>query len=241
MFVANMATLLARQGHRVGILDTDLQFPGVYTWFGLDADTLDRTLTEYLWAQKPIIATAYALHERDDAERPFLKQTLLWLVPGVKSVGDSAKLLRESYDVSLLQLGMNGLVKSLALDYLIIDTYPGVYDEALLLIALSDTLVLLMSMDQQSFYGTRAMVEVAHKLDVPKVRLVVNQVPLSLNFAEVKQRYSATYNLPVAGLLPYSPEVAGIGSTNVFSALYPDHAWTTALRELIADVIDAAE
>ena len=51
---ANLATTIARQGQRVGIIDTDIQSPGIHVLFGLDEEAIDRSLNDYLWGNCPI-------------------------------------------------------------------------------------------------------------------------------------------------------------------------------------------
>ena len=46
---ANLATFFARAGKRVGIVDTDLPSPGVHVLFGLDEQSIGRTLNQFLW------------------------------------------------------------------------------------------------------------------------------------------------------------------------------------------------
>ena len=47
---ANLATLIARAGYRVGIVDTDIQSPGIHVPFGLD-ESIKYTLNDYLWGR----------------------------------------------------------------------------------------------------------------------------------------------------------------------------------------------
>jgi septum site-determining protein MinD len=239
--VANMATTLALQGHRVGVMDTDIQSPGVHVLFGFDNEQVESSLNDYLWAKVPIEQTAIALHERDDSQRPFLKGTEMWLIPASVHPNDIAKVLREGYDVNLLQQGFHRLVDSLALDYLIIDTHPGLDEETLLAIAMSNVLVLLLRTDRQDVHGTAVTIEIARKLEVPKIRLVVNKVPMRYDFNQIRQNVEATYDVPVAGLLPLSEDIAVNGSANVFGALYPDHAWPQAVQAITAEVIDTTK
>ena len=56
---ANLATLIAGQGRRVGIVDTDIQSPGIHVLFGMDEDSMTRALNDYLWGECPIEQTAY--------------------------------------------------------------------------------------------------------------------------------------------------------------------------------------
>jgi len=53
------------------------------------------------------------------------------------------------YDVPQLNDGFHDLQQTLTLDYLFIDTEPGVNEETLLSIAISDTLVIVLRTDHQ--------------------------------------------------------------------------------------------
>ena len=56
---ANVATIAARRGRRVGIIDTDIQSPGIHVLFGLDEKRIDRTLNDYLWGRCTVEEAAY--------------------------------------------------------------------------------------------------------------------------------------------------------------------------------------
>ena len=104
--------------------------------------------------------------------------------------------------MGLLNDGFHDLVEQLNLDVLMIDTHPGLNEETLLSIAVSDALAIVMRPDQQDFQGTGVTVEVARKLDVPRMVLVLNKVPPIFNEEEVKLRVEQAYNVPVAAILP---------------------------------------
>lgn len=55
-----------------------------------------------------------------------------------------------------------------------IDTYPGLNEEPLLSIALSDVLQVIMRPDHQDYQGTAVTFEVAGQLEVPRMELIVN-------------------------------------------------------------------
>ena len=46
---ANLATTMAMLGKRVGIVDTDIQSPGIHILFRLDETKINKTLNDYLW------------------------------------------------------------------------------------------------------------------------------------------------------------------------------------------------
>ena len=45
---ANLASQIALTGKKVGVVDTDIQSPGIHVLFGLDERKMGRTLTDYL-------------------------------------------------------------------------------------------------------------------------------------------------------------------------------------------------
>src|SRR5947209_5408567 len=44
---ANLAATVAQAGRRVGIVDTDIQSPGIHVLFGLDESKINRALNDY--------------------------------------------------------------------------------------------------------------------------------------------------------------------------------------------------
>jgi MinD-like ATPase involved in chromosome partitioning or flagellar assembly len=56
---ANVAVLAAARGLRVGVIDTDIQSPGIHILLGVDQSTLTRSLNDYLWGRCAIADTAH--------------------------------------------------------------------------------------------------------------------------------------------------------------------------------------
>ncbi len=231
---ANVATLLAQQGHRVGVVDTDIQSPGIHVLFGFDSDMMDHALNDYLWGKCDIKDTAYDLTH--SLNTPISGQ--IFLIPSSIKAGEIARVVREGYDVGLLNDGFHDLIEQLDLDILMIDTHPGLNEETLLSIAISDSLAIVMRPDQQDFQGTGVTVEVARKLDVPRMVLVVNKVPSVFNEEEVKTRVEQTYNAQVAAVLPHSEEMMTLASEGIFVLRYPLHPITEKFKAL-AQILSA--
>jgi len=188
---ANLATLLAIQGRRVGVIDTDIQSPGIHVLFGLHEEEMAHSLNDYLWGKCAIEQAAFDVTPRLEAEM----EGRVFLIPSSLKAGEIARVLREGYDVSLLNDGFHQLFEKLNLDVLMIDTHPGLNEETLLSIAISDVLVIIMRPDQQDYQGTSVTVEVARKLDVPNMMLIVNKVPAVFDEAEVKAHSVARASL----------------------------------------------
>ncbi len=229
---ANISAILAAQGQRVGVVDTDIQSPGIHVLFGLDESMMGRSLNDYLWGKCDIRETAH-----DVTGNLGGVAGKVYLIPSSIKAGEIAKVLREGYDVGLLNDGFHKLVEDLALDVLMIDTHPGLNEETLLSIAISDALAIIMRPDQQDYQGTGVTVEVARKLDVPRLMLVVNKTPAAFDFEEVKKRVEDTYNCEVAAVLPHSDEMMTLASGGVFVVRYPDHPITAKYKQVAARLL----
>jgi septum site-determining protein MinD len=230
---ANVATLLAAAGQRVGVIDTDIQSPGIHVLFGLDEDRMVHSLNDYLWGKCDIEQTA---HDVTPDLEPGGKGKI-FLIPSSIRAGDITRVLREGYDVGLLNDGLHELVTAMDLDVLMIDTHPGLNEETILSIAISDALAIILRPDQQDYQGTGVTLEVARKLGVPRMLLVVNKVPAVFDCQEVKSRVEQTYGCEVAAVLPHSEKMMALASSGVFVARYPDHPLTAALRSVASRLL----
>jgi len=219
---------LAAENYRVGVIDTDILSPGIHVLFGLDESEMTYSLNDYLWGKCDITQAAYDVTPRLGASIP----GRVFLIPSSIKAGEIARILREGYDVGLLNDGFHSLVDRLNLDLLIIDTHPGLNEETLLSIAISDLLVIVMRPDSQDYQGTGVTVEVARKLDVPRMALIVNKTPEVFDSGEVKARVEQTYHCEVIAVLPHSDEMMTLGSSGIFVLHYPDHPITAAFRQV---------
>jgi MinD-like ATPase involved in chromosome partitioning or flagellar assembly len=227
---ANLATLLAAEGRRVGVVDTDIMSPGIHVLFGLGEDAMQFSLNDYLWGKCDIKQTAH------DVTPPGVTGKI-FLIPSSIKVGEITRILREGYDPGLLTDGFHSLMEKMNLDALVIDTHPGLNEETILSIAISDALAIILRPDQQDFQGTAITVEVARKLDIPRMGLIVNKAPTALDFDTLKKQVEKSYNAEVAAILPHSDEMMILGSAGVFVTRYPDHPITQSLKKAAAFLI----
>ena len=230
---ANVASLLAVDGQRVGVIDTDIQSPGIHVLFGLDEEHMKHSLNDYLWGKCEIEQTAHDVTSALGADA----QGQIYLIPSSINAGEIARVLREGYDVGLLNDGFHELIEVLDLDVLMIDTHPGLNEETLLSIAISDALGIILRPDQQDYQGTGVTVEVARKLEVPRMVLIVNKVPQTLDLASVKAQVEQTYNCEVAAVIPHSDEMMALASADIFALRYPDHPISATLEQLAAKLV----
>jgi len=146
---ANLASQVALAGKRVGVIDTDIQSPGIHVLFGLTPEKMGHTLNEFLRGECKIeeVAVNVVDHAAVEPGLSRLKGKQLFLVPSSINGQEIAAVVRDGYDVNRLNVGLQTMLKSLKLDYLFIDTHPGLNEETLLSIAISDALVVILRPD----------------------------------------------------------------------------------------------
>ena len=233
---ANVATLLAAEGRRVGVIDTDIQSPGIHVLFGLEGEAITTSLNDYLWHGRDIKETAHDVTPNLDGN---LKGRL-FLIPSSIKPGEITRVLREGYDAQKLTMGFRKLVDALALDVLLIDTHPGLNEETLLSIVISHALGIVMRPDKQDYEGTGITVKVARQLNVPRMMLIVNKTPSVLEPEAVRIKVEQAYGCEVAAVLPHSNEMMNLASEGIFALHYPNHAMTALYRKVAARLIAEA-
>lgn len=230
---ANVATLLAAEGRRVGVVDLDIQSPGIHVIFGFDQDrSLRHSLNDYLWGDCELRDAAHDVTPTANGGLP----GEVWLVPSSMRPGDIARVMHEGYDVNRLNEGFRRLIDDLSLEVLLLDTHPGINEETLLSIAMSNALAIVLRPDQQDYQGTRVTVAVAQKLGVPQTVLIVNKAPAAFDPAEIRARVEEAYGCPVAAVLPHSDELMVLSSEGVFALRYPEHELTGLYKSITAQL-----
>jgi MinD-like ATPase involved in chromosome partitioning or flagellar assembly len=216
---ANIATILAQEGRRVAVVDADIQSPGIHVIFGVDASQATHSLNDYLWGRCAISQAA------QDVTPPLSNGTegKVYLIPSSIDPNQIARVIHDGYDVGLLTQGFRALIDDLSLDALIIDTHPGLNEETLLSIAISDALAVVLRPDEQDYEGTSVTVRVARRLGVPRMTLIVNKTPAVFDAEDVRAEVQAAYDCEVAAVLPHSEEMMTLASRDIFVLRYPDH------------------
>jgi MinD-like ATPase involved in chromosome partitioning or flagellar assembly len=223
---ANIATVLAQRGFRVGVFDTDIQSPGIHVIFGLNEDNTGHTLNDYLWGQCTI-------QEASHKVLSFPSGGAVYLVPSSIDPNSIARILRDKYDANDMHTAFRDLIASHSLDYLLIDTHPGLNEETLLSIAISDTLLIVLRPDQQDFQGTSVTVDVAKRLRVPDVGILVNKIPPEYDADALSKRVADTYECDVAATIYLSTKVVQNGSASIFCLTNPDAPFSQAIEKIV--------
>ncbi len=224
---ANLAAVAALHGKRVAVMDTDVASPGIHVIFGLGREKIKYTLNDYLRGECEITDACM-----DMTTRLGIKTGKLFLIPSSMVATDITRILREGYEVSDLKNGFNDVIRKKKLDYLVIDTHPGLDRETLLSMATADHLFVVARVDQQDLLGTAATLSVARKLQVPNIRIVINKKPSIYEDVKIIETVEQKFRSKVVTVIPLLPLLIEVGSRYIIVLKHPDDLFTQKIEEI---------
>ncbi len=224
---ANLAAAYAAEGMRVGVVDTDIQSPGIHIIFGMGERRPSYALNDYLNGDCRIEEAAMDMTPGLGVNLP----GRIFLIPSSTQISQITRFLK-GYDVGVLVDGYEQAIEALRLDVLLIDTHPGLNNETLMSVSVSDALAVILRPDYQDYQGTAVIVDISRRLGVQNMALVVNKIPQNLPLDQLQANLEAQYRCPVGALLPHSDEMMALGSQGVFVLHYPDHPISAAIKRL---------
>ncbi|MFX1449633.1 MAG: MinD/ParA family protein [Promethearchaeota archaeon] len=230
--VANLSTYCASKGAKVGVIDTDIQSPGVHIIFGLGNKKLKYTLNDFLYKKCKIDDVAI------DVSKQLKTKGNLFMFPAALDANEITKILREGYEVSTMSEGFNDIMDKKNLDYLFIDTHPGLNEETFLSIAISDILFVVLRSDEQDYLGTAVTLEIAKKFEIPKIFLILNKILPKYQKKDVETKMQKAFHVPPAGTIYYSEEFADLASKDVFILKYPEHDFSKTIEQIYGHMIE---
>jgi len=224
---ANLAAHAAIQGKRVAVMDTDMASPGIHVIFGLGREKMKYTLNDYLRGSCDITDACMDITSRLD-----IKKGKLFLIPSSMTATDITRILREGYEVGDLKKGFTDVIKAKDLDYLIIDTHPGLDRETLLSMATAHILFVVARIDEQDLLGTAATLSVARKLQVPEIRIIINKKPGIYEDRAIISEVETKFKARIATIIPLLPLLIEVGSRFVVTLRYPDSEFAKNIEEI---------
>jgi septum site-determining protein MinD len=226
--ISNLAVLLALQGRKVALIDTDFQTPSIHLFFGLPDEGLSHALNDYLWDKCDILSTVQDI-------TPFLASNTdgkLFVIPASNKIPDIMQILRTPPNIDRYTDGLEKLEKELNLDILLVDTPAGLNENTLQAIAVSSAVVLVLHPDKHDFQGTAVTVDTARRLQVPAIHLVLNDVSDTLDIEDAQLQLERTYHCGGGTVLNHTEELMTLSSGQSFVLCYPEHPLTARIKEL---------
>ncbi len=223
---ANLAACLATREQRVAVLDLDIESPGLHVLFGLKGSDIQNSLNDYLLEGFPL--DKIVCDVGTDLKLP---RGRLLLLPSSMQLRQISRILKRGYSVALISSGIRHLIKALDLDFLLLDTHPGLNEETLFSFTIANHVLVVLRPDSQDYEGTSITLEATKRLEVP-VSLIVNNIPPSLDIQEVKATVEETYQTPVAAAIPHLTELMDLASSDLICLCNPDHPFSQEIGRI---------
>jgi MinD-like ATPase involved in chromosome partitioning or flagellar assembly len=172
-----------------------------------------------------------------------LKAGCLIFCPAGHKLDEILSILDTGFNLYTFKKVLEDLARDYQLDYLLIDSHPGIEKDTLLSMALCDYLVLISRVDQQDLFGSGVMTEVASQLRKPVV-LILNMVPNSVSEKEsgkIADRLAQLFHLHVLTALPFNSDVLENLSKGVFVLEKPKDPLTRRFTEIATKMLEAIE
>ena len=224
---ANLAYCFANMEARVGIIDIDIQSPGIHIILDFNESSQKYCLNDYLMEQCSVKEAVYDVSKNFD-----LPAESINLIPSRLNAEEIVKMLKEGFSFSRLSDGFSELIEKLRLNILLIDTHPGVEEETLIALAMSDILLIILRPDKQDYLGTAITFEIAKRMEVPQTFLVANRVPQEFDMETFRKNLEKTYNHQVMGILPFSYALMNSQSKELFCYTSPDDPFSVEMRTI---------
>ncbi len=222
----NLATALALNGLRVGLLDADIHGPSVPTMLGLENETLkggQEGLFPVEFGGLKVISLGFLLQNPDDA--------VIWRGP--MKMGVIKQFLTDVHWGDL--------------DYLVVDAPPGTGDEPLSLCQLIQPLdgaIIVTTPQKVAAVDVRKSISFCRRLDVPVLGVIENMSGFACpKCGEITQilptgggkKIATDMNVPFLGALPMDPAIAQSGDSG---KVFIYHFSKTATGKVMQDIIN---
>ncbi|TMI23216.1 MinD/ParA family protein [Candidatus Bathyarchaeota archaeon] len=219
---ANLAVTLAQLGKRVGVIDLDLEGPGLHVIFGVSDTDIRATINDVLQHRVQISQAVLDLTSKMQ-----LKAGCLIICPAEHKLDEILSILDTGFNLHTFKKVLEDLARDYHLDYLLIDSHPGIEKDTL----------------QQDLFGSGVMTEVASQLQKPVV-LILNMVPSSVSEKEaskIADRLAELFHLHVLTALPFNSDVLENLSKGVFVLEKPKDPLTKRFTEIAMKMLEAIE
>jgi MinD-like ATPase involved in chromosome partitioning or flagellar assembly len=232
----NLATLFAKMGKKVCLIDLDLRAPSIHSMFRSEAEYW---VNDYLSKACRIEKVLSDCTGEDMAGKLFVGLAN----PSTEAIREMESKDRKWEMAALGRLFSlkTALVNDLRFDYVFFDTSPGLQYSSINAIVTADVVLVVMSPDKSDVEGTQRMMRDLYELFEKKTGVIINKIPLEHISAVAQKNGSirlATQQLPIVGAVPCSCDILAAAGKCLFASEKPDHPFTRKLREIAANLAD---
>ena len=231
--VASVADLLAAQGARVGIIDTDLRAPSTHIRFNVDEMKPQKTWNDYLWREASIQDIAFPVTLVD--EKPASGK--IYLISTSDKVPSVLRILREGISSEQMKLGFLDFIQTFNLDVLLLNTGISMSQETMLSLAVSNTFLVIVGLENQEYEDLGIALDIAQKLGVTETLCLINNAPVAYSVDEIHRQMKENYTCQIMGVIPHDAQLLALASRGVFSERYPEAELTKTYKKIAKSLL----
>jgi MinD-like ATPase involved in chromosome partitioning or flagellar assembly len=220
----NLATMFAKMGRKVCLLELDFSAPSFFSVFNKSGTH---------WVNDYLNKACKAQTILTDCSTRNMGKGKLFVGladPSTEAIrAMSAKNRKWEIEALGRLLALKDTLNDeMQFDYIFFDTSPGLQYSSINAIIAADIVLVISSTDKSDVDGTRRMVQDLYGIFQKKIALIANKVPFScLSSAKVDG-----HQPNLLGVLPCSCDVPKIRIEGLFAPQNPDHVFTKKLQEI---------
>lgn len=226
----NLATLFAKIGKRVCLLDLDLRAPSIHSFF--------KNATQY-WINDYLSKACKIENVLSDCTSKDMAEGKLLVGLANPSTGAIREMESKDRKWEMEALGRlfalkTSLLNDMNLDYVFFDTSPGLQYSSINAIVSADIVLVVMSPDKSDFEGTQLMMRDLYELFEKKTGVIINKIPFEYFSAENQNESIklTAHQVPIVGVVPCSCDILAAGGKCIFASEKLDHPFTKTLQEI---------
>jgi len=228
----NLAATFAEHGKKICLFDLDFRAPSLATI--LKIEKAEHWLNDYLNGMCEIDKVLIDLSDRvHNGGKLFVGLAN----PATEAIRDmSAKDRKwEMRALGRLLALRTSLLNDKGLDYLILDTSPGLQYSSINAIVIADLVLVATTFDRSDVDGTKRMLRELYDLFEKKTEVILNKVlDVSSRAGKdaVQTKLKDIYQVPLLGVIPCFCDVLKAEGGVIFAQEKPDHPFARILDEM---------
>jgi len=242
MISTNLAAILARQGKNVCLIDLDLRAPSLDATFAANGK---HWINDFLSGTCEPMEVLKDFSKEKNTNGRLLVALANPSMDAIREIVTKDKRWEMGALRQLLSL-KEFLTNNLAMDYVIMDTSPGLSYGSINAVAASDLVLVVSTWDASDITGTQGMIGELYDLLERRAIVIMNKIPEQLIAAEeMKERladqFKRAFKLPVMDLLPCYCDILRQERATIMALDKPDHPFSKSLVEIVGKVEKAGE
>lgn len=234
----NLATTYVKRGKDVCLLDLDFRAPSLHAVF--KTNNSEYWLNDYLNGVCEIDKVLIDVTQEHGRSGKFLVGLANPNTEAIREMSAKDRKWEMRALGRLLSL-KTSLLNDMDLDYVILDTSPGLQYSSINAIVSADVVLVVTSLDTSDIKGTQRMTHELYDLFEKKTGILMNKVLVEiLSSKKEKEKFYKHFNsvhkLPILEVIPCFCDVLRAGGTYIFSEEKLEHPFTKILDKLATKI-----